>query len=141
MHPSVLVVEDDIDLRESLEEILEQEGFEVRTASCGTSALSALSGADRPDLLVLDLMLPGVDGFQVRREMQADPALRHIPVIVTTAVPQANRMHEALQASAYLEKPFDLETLFTLARNLTETRKVTPSEGRWRCVRLAPYSD
>lgn len=141
MLTSVLVVEDDIDLRESLEEVLEQEGFAVRTASCGASALSALSEADRPDLLVLDLMLPGMDGFQLRREMQANPALRHIPVIIATAMPEANRMHESLQASAYLEKPFDLEKLFTLARSLTEQRAATPMEGRWRCVRLAPYSD
>lgn len=141
MVTSVLVVEDDIDLRESLEEVLEHEGFEVRTASCGVSALSALAEADRPDLLVLDLMLPGMDGFQLRRAMQADPSLRHIPVIVATAVPQPNRMHDALQASAYLEKPFDLETLFTLARSLTERPSATPLEGRWRCVRLAPYSD
>lgn len=141
MLTSVLVVEDDIDLRESLEEVLEQEGFEVRTAGSGASALSALAQADRPDLLVLDLMLPDMDGFQLRREMQADPALRHIPVIVATAVPEPDRMHDALQAAAYLEKPFDLQKLFALARSLTERRRVTPPEGRWRCVRLAPYSD
>jgi CheY-like chemotaxis protein len=82
----ILVVEDDPDVREAYEEVLEQAGYDVETAANGKLALDRLRGDARaPDLVLLDLMMPVMDGFQLRKVMVADDALRDIPVIVVTA--------------------------------------------------------
>lgn len=84
----VLVVDDDESIRDSLREAFEDEGYTVATASNGEEALARLrDGASRPDVVILDLVLPVIDGGRVYQAMQADPALSKVPVVVSTATP------------------------------------------------------
>jgi two-component system chemotaxis response regulator CheY len=87
--PSVLVVDDDDDIRESLGEAVELEGYHVRKAGDGTEALM-LMRLSPPDLLLLDLMMPGTSGWLVLDAMEADPRLATIPVFIVTAVPNVS---------------------------------------------------
>src|SRR5262245_19679786 len=83
--PMVLVVDDDTDLREALGETLRDHGFQCALAADGREALQVLSSAPLPDVLLLDLMMPGVDGWQVLAHMRSQARLRRIPVIVISA--------------------------------------------------------
>ena len=102
----VLIVEDDDEIREILAEMLADEGFAVTTASNGRDALDLMrSAAPRPSLVVLDLMMPVMDGWQLRREMLADPDLSSIPVVVVSGAADIERMSSTLAASKILTKP------------------------------------
>jgi CheY-like chemotaxis protein len=101
-----MVVEDDRDIRESLRRLLEEEGFEVSTCPDGQRALETLQapGGARPDLVVLDLMMPVMDGWQFRARQRADPGLAGIPVLAISA--NTNLKAEGVDATAFLGKPF-----------------------------------
>ncbi len=112
----VLVVDDDPDIRTLLSESLEGEGYDVRSAENGATALRCLK-ARRPDVIVLDLTMPVMDGRRFREEQWRDPALAAIPVIIiSTVVPD-----EGLHADAYLAKPF------SLSRLLAELDRISPA--------------
>jgi CheY-like chemotaxis protein len=83
--PRILLVEDDDAVRESLSELLRDEGFEVVTARNGREALEHLRAGRRPTAILLDLMMPVMDGWDFRQHQLRDPALRDIPVVVVTA--------------------------------------------------------
>ncbi len=104
--PAVLVVEDDADVRDAIAEVLADAGYVVRTASHGGEALESMR-AFRPCVVVLDLLMPIVDGWAVVREMLADPALVDIPVCVVTAL----EMLAPRTAACVLPKPLRLQTL------------------------------
>jgi CheY-like chemotaxis protein len=87
--PIVLVVDDDEDTREALGEAIELEGYEVRKAGEGAEAIGRMLVAT-PDLVLLDLMMPGVNGWQVLERMEGDPRLARIPVFIVTAVPNVS---------------------------------------------------
>lgn len=111
-------MDDDLDLRESLEEILTERGYRVATAADGAEALAWLALAGNvPQLALIDLMMPGMDGFTLRARMLADPALAQVPaVVVTGAGVLAQRRAAELQAPV-LRKPVQLDTLLaTVAR-------------------------
>lgn len=103
----VLIAEDEANIAESLGFILGREGFQVTCVADGESALRRLR-ADPPQVLVLDVMLPGANGFEVLKRVRADPALQALPVVVLTAKTQAHdrRTAEEMGASAYITKPF-----------------------------------
>lgn len=103
----VLVVDDDELTREILATILDLEEFEVDLAEDGEQALAAVA-AGPPDVVVLDVMMPGLDGFEVLRRLRADEATAHLPVILLTARDTAEdrRAGEEAGADAYLTKPF-----------------------------------
>jgi CheY-like chemotaxis protein len=103
---SIMVVEDDRDIRESLRRLLEEEGFAAPGFPDGQCALDALRGAtaDRPELVVLDLMMPVMDGWEFRAQQRADPGLADIPVLAISASTSSKAL--AVQADAYLRKPF-----------------------------------
>jgi CheY-like chemotaxis protein len=103
---TIMVVEDDRDIRESLRRLLEEEGFAAPSFPDGHAALEALSGpgGDRPELVVLDLMMPVMDGWEFRARQRADPGLADIPVLAISA--SASSKVLAVQADAYLRKPF-----------------------------------
>jgi DNA-binding response OmpR family regulator len=115
----VLIAEDETNIAESLRFILERDGCEVACVGDGESALRRLRGG-APDLLVLDVMLPGLNGFEVLKSVRADPALRALPVIVLTAKTQAQdrRLAEELGAQAYVTKPFSNREVVELVRRL-----------------------
>ena len=107
--PTIFIVEDDVDTREMLGRFLELEGFDVETAENGRQALERLEGAKRPCVILLDLMMPVMDGWQFRREQIQRAALANIPVIVVSAA--GRERIEQIDADAYLCKPVDLEEL------------------------------
>ena len=108
--PTVMIVEDDRDTREMLERFLELEGFGVRTAPNGQMALASLRAQDPPCVILLDLMMPVMNGWQFREAQRRDAALSLIPVVVVTAAgPQAEL--PSISADGWLAKPVDLEQL------------------------------
>ena len=107
--PTVLVIEDDQDTREMLGRFLELEGFNVETAENGRQALERLGSGSRASVIVLDLMMPVMDGWQFRLEQIRDASLSHIPVIVVSAAGK-DRI-DKIKAEAYLSKPVDLDEL------------------------------
>jgi two-component system sensor histidine kinase/response regulator len=113
----ILVVEDEDSSRLLLENLFVLSGFSVQTASNGAEALRRLD-ADVPDLLVLDLMLPWVNGFEVLATIRDDPALNALPVIVITAVAASDSDLQAFGPLMVVRKPFDSETLVPLVHQL-----------------------
>lgn len=115
----VLVVEDDGDTREMLREVLELEGYRVRAAADGIEALERLAGPERFGAVLLDLMLPTIDGAGVLTAMASDPALRRVPVVAMSASPP----RLVLPVAAFLRKPFELEALLERLARLTAARE------------------
>jgi CheY-like chemotaxis protein len=107
--PVVLVIDDDADIVESLQMMLEDEGFDVATAANGNDALEYLRGADVPSIVLLDLVMPEMDGYEFRCRQLADASLRGTPVIVITADRRAET--DRLGGAFVLRKPFDVGTL------------------------------
>jgi CheY-like chemotaxis protein len=105
-----MVVEDDADSRDALADILLSEGYEVRTAANGSEALDTLRCAQPPDVIVLDLMMPVMDGWELRRSMLQDPKLAGIPVIVVSGVGDGEQT-APLRASAHFTKPVNVTEL------------------------------
>jgi CheY-like chemotaxis protein len=110
----ILVVDDEFALVEALSEVLVWEGYEVISAANGQRALEELSRA-QPALILLDYMMPVMDGLQMLARLRADPVLRDLPVVMMTAgrVPQEP---EGRGWDALLRKPFELEALLDLVR-------------------------
>src|ERR1051325_2493173 len=83
--PGILVVDDDADIRESLREVLEDEGYQVSCVANGLEALRHLRQGNRPCVILLDLTMPVMDGWQFRREQKQDATISDIPLVVITA--------------------------------------------------------
>lgn len=118
--PLILVVDDEPNLRETISFILEMEGFAVATAEDGDQALAEIRRL-RPPVVLLDGMMPRRDGFDVCRQVRADPELAQVKIIMLTALGQRTDREKALAAGAdfYVTKPFDEEELLALLRRLT----------------------
>jgi CheY-like chemotaxis protein len=112
---AVLVVEDDLDIREAIQELLYEEGYSVRGAENGADALAQLQHGYRPDLILLDLMMPVMDGWAFCDESANDAAVAEIPIVVVSAVP--DRKGPA-RAQAYLKKPIDFDNLLETVKRL-----------------------
>ena len=109
MSGTVLIVEDDLDTREMLGRFLELEGYTVETAENGKRALERLGSGVGACVILLDLMMPVMDGWQFRQEQIRDASLANIPVIVVSAA--GRERLEKIHANAYLSKPVDLDEL------------------------------
>jgi len=109
----LLVIDDDHDILLSLQDVLEVEGYRVVTAVSGREALEYLRQGLRPDLILLDLMMPDVSGWAFRARQRVDPALASIPVVVVSG--QGLSAHDVaeLGVAGYLPKPVDLDTLLS----------------------------
>jgi CheY-like chemotaxis protein len=112
---TVLLVEDDLDVRDTLQDLLESEGFDVIPAANGKQAIDFMTLNDPPgaDLVILDLMMPMVSGWEVLEVMTHDPRLAGIPVIVLSAMAG----DRPLRAQGFVHKPFALETLVAAIRS------------------------
>lgn len=111
----ILIVEDAEPIAASMAELLHQEGYEVTCAADGQEALTHLESTQAlPDLILLDLMMPLMDGYQFRARQMQDPRLSHIPVLLMTAGGDIQAKAKELDARGYLRKPFkDVITILT----------------------------
>jgi DNA-binding response OmpR family regulator len=116
--PRILIVEDAEEISASLAEFLGDEGFEVACAPTGRAGLHLLRAAAAiPDLILLDFMLPDMDGRQFRREQAQDPRLAGIPILLMTAGGDIEQKARDLDARGYLKKPFsDLDAFLEMIR-------------------------
>lgn len=114
---TIFIVEDDPDTREMLGRFLELEGYAVETAANGRQALDRLSRGLRVSVILLDLMMPVMDGWQFRRAQVQDRELARIPVIVVSAAGR-ERLRQ-VSADAYVSKPVDLEELLKQINQFT----------------------
>ena len=120
MPKTILIVEDNPDMRSGLQLALELENYDVHTVSDGAQALEFL-GRSMPELILLDLKMPHVDGLALLAEIKENESWRDIPVIVLTAAVDSATKAKAKEQNiqAYLTKPFDLENLLnTIAQAL-----------------------
>jgi CheY-like chemotaxis protein len=120
LRPYVLVIDDDESILATIREILVAEGYDVAAASSGAEAI-ALLGAARPALVLLDMRMPGVNGWMVARSMRE--LVPGVPIVVMTAAENAARWAAEISAAAYLPKPFQLDDLLLcVARFLGHAR-------------------
>jgi CheY-like chemotaxis protein len=118
----ILVIEDDREIRETLAEVLHDEGYEVDSVADAREAWAGLQGGrDKPSLIILDLWLPGMHGLEFRAIQLAHPETADIPVVVVTAGGVAPRETAALGLSYVLRKPLDLELLLRVVRRLSSS--------------------
>lgn len=117
MSTRILVVEDHEDNRRILRDLLTSAGYEPLEAVTGEEGV-ALAGTHRPDLILMDIQLPGLDGYEATRRIKADPALRHIPIIAVTSYALSGDDVKAREAGcdAYVTKPFSPRALLAQVR-------------------------
>jgi CheY-like chemotaxis protein len=108
---TILIVEDDFDVRESLSEALRDEGYAIECAVDGEQALEYLRNGGRPGLILLDLMMPRMSGSEFRMVQKVDPQLQHLPVVLLSADGAMEEKAKALETDGALRKPIDLEQL------------------------------
>jgi CheY-like chemotaxis protein len=113
-HCPILIVEDDADLREMMAQLLTLEGFRAETVANGREALDYLQKGDYPDLILLDLMMPVMDGWEFRRRQSAHPEYAQVPVVILSALDQARAAD--LGGPAFLKKPLNFDLLLDLVR-------------------------
>ncbi|NTX11197.1 response regulator [Myxococcus sp. CA056] len=120
----LLIVEDDVDIREALQTYLELQGYEVRVAGDGREALAHLAALPPPSLILLDMGLPVLDGHRVLTARGTDPALARVPVVILSAEtadmsPRDRAVYAASQGvAAFLPKPVDPKRLLETLRRL-----------------------
>ncbi|MCB0329842.1 MAG: response regulator transcription factor [Bdellovibrionales bacterium] len=125
----ILVVEDEADIRELIQYNLQREGFEVLMVGTGEEALSTAT-QERPDLILLDLMLPGMNGLDVCRSLKSNPALANIPILIVSARGEETDVVTGLELGAddYLTKPFSPRVLVARARAVLRRRTTESQE-------------
>ncbi|HET6802351.1 MAG: response regulator transcription factor [Betaproteobacteria bacterium] len=120
MSSRVLIVEDEPNIVESLTFLLRREGYDVASAADGDAALSSLR-SHQCDVMILDLMLPRLNGFEVLKTVRADPAFASLRVLILTAKGQAQdrRLAEDIGVDAFMTKPFANRDIVDAVRRLT----------------------
>ncbi|MDB4970198.1 MAG: two-component response regulator [Myxococcales bacterium] len=118
---SILIVEDDEGVQESLATLLRMEGYDVETVSDGSAALRRLSDEPPPNLILLDLIMPHMDGVEFRSRQLADSRIANIPVIIVSACAEARGTAERLGAVDFLLKPMSFEALLLAVQNTAIT--------------------
>jgi PAS domain S-box-containing protein len=123
---TVLIVDDSVVNRRLIQALLEPKGYVIRTAANGEDALASVA-ADPPDLILLDVMMPGLDGLQVASALKADPATASIPIIMVSAQSDPEARLAALEAGAedFLTKPVDRAELWLRVRNLLRLKELS----------------
>jgi DNA-binding response OmpR family regulator len=118
MKSRILVVDDDVDILESIETLLEIEGYNVFTTAKGDETLKLIY-KNRPDLIILDLLLSGKDGAEICNEIRADEKIKDTPVVMISAHPTAKSQALKVGANEFIAKPFETKDfLEAIKRNL-----------------------
>ena len=117
--PTILVVDDEVQNRKLVELLLRPEGYNIQTAVDGEAALAAIA-QQAPDLILLDIMMPGINGYQLAKRLKADPATADIPIIMVTALADRPSRLKGLEAGAeeFLTKPLERAELCLRVRNM-----------------------
>jgi CheY-like chemotaxis protein len=125
---AILIVDDDNDVRSALSEMLEEEGFSVEGAPNGREALARLRGGKvHPAVILLDLMMPGMDGWDFRSEQMQDPKLALVPVVIVSASGFSREsIRTQFRPAAYVEKPIERTALLEVIRDVV--RSGTPGQ-------------
>lgn len=128
---TILIVDDDAHNRKVLEIFLRPEGYRTLSAASGEDALAAVDDA-APDLILLDIMMPGINGYQVAERLKARPATSHIPIIMVTALMDRSARLCGLDAGAeeFLTKPVDKAELWLRVRNLLRLKSLSDEQKR-----------
>jgi putative two-component system response regulator len=126
MYEKILIVDDESGARAALEFLLRREGFEVRDAADGPTAIQECA-TFRPDLILLDIMMPGMNGFEVCRHIKATPETRLTPVVLVTGLTTTEDRIIGINAGAddFLSKPIDLNELLARTRSLLRLKQYT----------------
>jgi signal transduction histidine kinase len=138
---TVLIVDDDPTAREALAATLEGEGYELQEAKDGIQALQLLKQL-QPDLILLDVMMPALDGFEVCRRIRATPALAEVPIILLTALDDRDSLLRGIESGAddFLSKPPDRRELIARVRTITRLNRYrTLMEQRENIRRMAEH--
>lgn len=119
-YPKVLIADDDPLNRKLLETLLRGPGYQLRSVASGAEALAEIA-ADRPDLLLLDLMMPGMDGFEVVRRIRADDALNGLSIVMVTSLDDEGALTRLASAGVteIIHKPLDRWALMSCVARLT----------------------
>ncbi len=127
--PRVIYVDDDLELTRIVQSSLEDEGFEVLTANDGESGLELIL-IEACDVVILDVMMPGLTGWEITKHLRTKPAFAKLPIVMLTGI--GERMNEMTAplygASAHLDKPFDLEDLIEVLQQLTASDGASEEE-------------
>ena len=116
----VLAIDDDADFRVGLTDVLEERGYRVRAVSNGREALEELRREPAPDVILLDLRMPEMDGRTFRRELSRDARLARIPLVVISGSREVEGEAESLGAAAVLPKPFGVDALLKSIETVTQ---------------------
>lgn len=121
---NILIIEDDSNIMELMTYNLSQEGFQVSGVPSGEKALLKI-GAEKPDLIILDLMLPGIDGTQVCSQLKGEESTKHIPIIIVTAKGDEEDIIKGLELGAddYVTKPFSINVLLARVKSVLKRKK------------------
>ena len=122
MGKHVVLVEDEVNIAEAIRFVLSNDGWRVEMLANGTNAVDVIRKA-APDLVLLDVMLPGRSGFDILHDLRADPAMAHLPVMMLTARGQSRdrEMAEKAGVSRFMTKPFSNAEMLKAVRDLTAT--------------------
>jgi CheY-like chemotaxis protein len=112
---TILVVDDDPDVRDAISNVLADEGYQVTSAGNGREALERLHQQIRPSLILLDMVMPDMDGWRFKMELKKEPELAAIPVVILSAHGNVRDAALALGAADYLRKPLRMESLLEIA--------------------------
>ena len=131
MSKRILVVEDHADNRQIIRDMLAPTGYEITEVENGEEALAAIAN-QRPDLILMDIQLPVMDGYETARRIKADPALRSIPIIAVTSYALSGEEKKARAAGCdeYVPKPFSPRQLLAKIRNFLQRSQLL------QCMRL-----
>jgi DNA-binding response OmpR family regulator len=131
MHENILIVDDEPHLAFLLAVVLAEAGYDAHAIDNGRDALESVH-RDPPDLMLLDVQMPGLDGFEVATRLKADPATASIPIIMLSAMAGRGARVIGLESGAedYLAKPFDPAELLARVRNLLRLRENAMEAGR-----------
>ncbi|MBT3012864.1 MAG: response regulator [Candidatus Thiodiazotropha sp. (ex Lucina aurantia)] len=124
MTKTILIVDDEPNIVLSVEYLMKREGYQVMTANDGQVAIEMIADT-RPDLLILDVMMPRKNGFEVCREIRADPALSGLPILMLSAKGREAEIKKgiSLGADAYITKPFSTHDLVDKVNQLLQSRE------------------
>ncbi|SRR5579875_3351721 len=117
MSKKILVIDDDESIVEVVQILLESEGYQVESSLSGDCIPNFPGGA--PDLILLDVLLPGKDGREICKKLKSDPGTGHIPVIMFSAHGDANRLMDGSGADGFIEKPFDIDDFLAVVTKHT----------------------